>query len=654
MVYGNGTSLFFQQFDQFGNKIGTEGLLTSTNVEAGQNFDIIAVENGGVVIAYETTTDFIQVQSFDIAGGVATQTTDISRTFLVPGLSINGLDPSLSGTTIADVAVHALVFNATTRNLVTFTDLDMATLQSSTVATAFNSDTEQETAILENGNRVVVLNSGGQGGTNVQDVTIHILDGDGASVTTLQFTSGADDEVFQPQITALVGGRFVIAWRSEDGDSDILFAVFEADGTLVTTGASFSNGNDENNDPELVALPDIGFLLFIDRDDAGNQIFAQRFNADGSATGGVTVLNAINGNMGEPVATLLNDGFVALTYLDGDGSPLQVQIIATEALDVVLTDADETVTATVDDDTIEGAGGADSLDGGDGFDTLSFASSDAGVTVDLISGTGTGGDAEGDTYINFENIIGSDFDDTLFGEGSDGTIFGGAGDDSLTGHDGTNELFGGDGDDELFGISGADAMDGGDGIDTANYHIVGNPGVTVNLETGIGSGGIAQGDTYTSIENIIGTGSADNLTGDSGSNVIHADNSVDTVEGGDGEDELFGGDGGDVIFGDDNSFFVSGNTDPEDIIENLVAEPGVAFDDSIYGGAGSDFAYGGFGDDGDNLFGDDGEDSINGGYGDDLIFGGTGADILFGGADVIDETITNSENDELYGGSGMT
>ena len=45
---------------------------------------------------------------------------------------------------------------------------------------------------------------------------------------------------------------------------------------------------------------------------------------------------------------------------------------------------------------LTGVGGADTLDGGAGIDTASYASSLAGVNVSLLTGQGTGGDAQGD------------------------------------------------------------------------------------------------------------------------------------------------------------------------------------------------------------------------------------------------------------------
>src|SRR5437899_8148726 len=66
-------------------------------------------------------------------------------------------------------------------------------------------------------------------------------------------------------------------------------------------------------------------------------------------------------------------------------------------------------------DVIAGLGGADFIDGGAGADTATYAASLAGVNVSLATGQGSGGDAEGDTLANIENLTGSAFDDTLEG-----------------------------------------------------------------------------------------------------------------------------------------------------------------------------------------------------------------------------------------------
>ena len=54
------------------------------------------------------------------------------------------------------------------------------------------------------------------------------------------------------------------------------------------------------------------------------------------------------------------------------------------------------------------------------------------MTVNLTTG-GTGGDAQGDTYANIENVIGSAGADALTGNGLANALNGGAGKDTMTG-----------------------------------------------------------------------------------------------------------------------------------------------------------------------------------------------------------------------------
>ncbi len=108
------------------------------------------------------------------------------------------------------------------------------------------------------------------------------------------------------------------------------------------------------------------------------------------------------------------------------------------------------------DDTLIGGAGADTLDGGAGTDAADYSDSASAVTVNLQTGTGTGGDAQGDTLTNIENIVGSDYADTLTGDSGANTLTGGAGADALFGGDGSDLFVFGTGD-------GADTVDGGAG-----------------------------------------------------------------------------------------------------------------------------------------------------------------------------------------------
>ena len=93
-------------------------------------------------------------------------------------------------------------------------------------------------------------------------------------------------------------------------------------------------------------------------------------------------------------------------------------------------------------DRLDGGAGADRLNGGAGSDRASYRTSDTGVHVDLLTGTATGGHAEGDTFQDIEGIIGSDHSDTLTGGTGNDWLAGKGGDDVLTGGAGRDGLGG--------------------------------------------------------------------------------------------------------------------------------------------------------------------------------------------------------------------
>ncbi|MEQ3745086.1 MAG: calcium-binding protein [Henriciella sp.] len=113
-------------------------------------------------------------------------------------------------------------------------------------------------------------------------------------------------------------------------------------------------------------------------------------------------------------------------------------------------DGDDVLLGGTGWDFLDGGAGADVLDGGDGFDTVRYNDSSAGVTVDL-NGSGTGGDAEGDTYVDIEKVAGSGFDDIITGDDAKNVLRGRGGDDTLDGGLGGDFLEGGRGDDIMTG-----------------------------------------------------------------------------------------------------------------------------------------------------------------------------------------------------------
>ena len=190
---------------------------------------------------------------------------------------------------------------------------------------------------------------------------------------------------------------------------------------------------------------------------------------------------------------------------------------------------DDVITGLAGADRIEGLAGADQIDGGDGTDTAVYRNSGTGVQVNLTTGFGTGGDAQGDVLIRFENIDGSKFNDTL------------------TGNAGANWLAGSFGSDVIEGGGGADLLDGGilGGADTVSY-AGSSAGVTVDLIATTGAGGDAEGDEVYNFQNIIGSAHNDVLNGDNTGNILTGGGGNDTLTGRGGNNTLIGGSGDDT------------------------------------------------------------------------------------------------------------
>ncbi|KAL3848452.1 hypothetical protein ACJMK2_019309 [Sinanodonta woodiana] len=99
-------------------------------------------------------------------------------------------------------------------------------------------------------------------------------------------------------------------------------------------------------------------------------------------------------------------------------------------------------------DTIFGGDGGDLIDGGTGIDTIVFKGdgfNQMGVFVDLRTGKGSGADADGDSYIDIQNIFGSEYNDILHGNDEDNVINGFQGNDYIHPYGSNDILTGGEG-----------------------------------------------------------------------------------------------------------------------------------------------------------------------------------------------------------------
>ncbi len=63
----------------------------------------------------------------------------------------------------------------------------------------------------------------------------------------------------------------------------------------------------------------------------------------------------------------------------------------------------------------------------DGQDTVTYIRSSSGLTINLIWGGASTGEAAGDTFSSIEMVIGSNFNDGIFGDDNTTTLHGMAG-----------------------------------------------------------------------------------------------------------------------------------------------------------------------------------------------------------------------------------
>ncbi len=194
-------------------------------------------------------------------------------------------------------------------------------------------------------------------------------------------------------------------------------------------------------------------------------------------------------------------------------------------------DGKDVISGGAGHDSLAGGAGADNLSGGAGFDAGYYASSNAGVTVDLsLSGPQvSAGDANGDILSGIETLVGSaTAGDELTGD---------SGQNFLSGLGGADNLDGGKGDDALQGGLGADFMFGGAGNDSASYALAA-VGVTIELSiaTPQVSAGEASGDVLVGIESLVGSRFDDIFRGNRSDNSFFGNAGADLLDGKGGND----------------------------------------------------------------------------------------------------------------------
>ena len=470
-------------------------------------------------------------------------------------------------------------------------------------------------ATLSDGSLVVTWESNGQDGSNHGVYGQRYDDAGLAAGGEFRINTTTANQQTGSTVTGLSGGGFVVAWESnlQDGSAYGVYAQrYDENGTAL--GAEFQVNTttwQHQQNPSITALTDGGFLVAWhssnNQDGSGHGVFAQRYAADGTAIGTEFLVNThTTGDQQEvSIAALAGGGIAAVWSSNGqDGSGLGVysKVYRSAPQDLQGSDGNDVLHGGEGDDTLQGFAGADKLTGGIGTDTASYSGSDEEVQVNLEQGLAFKGHAEGDELLGIENVIGSEHDDLLIGDGE------------------ANLLDGTDGHDTLEGRGGADTITGGAGSDVLSY-AGSTAGVTINLHTGTASGGHADGDVFTGVESILGSSHNDVLTGSLNGDMLSGGAGIDELNSGGGNDSVFGGDGADSVragLGDDYAEGELGN-------DTLLGEGG---NDQLHGGGGDDTVVGHEGN--DTLSGGDGSDTLDGKADDDVLEGGAGADLIDG------------------------
>lgn len=117
-------------------------------------------------------------------------------------------------------------------------------------------------------------------------------------------------------------------------------------------------------------------------------------------------------------------------------------------------------------DLMAGGLGADHFIGGAGVDTVTYELFNMSVLASLADNTQNAYGAAGDTFGGVENLLGSGYNDALFGNAEANQLNGSGGNDTLDGGAGNDTLIGGTGNDLMAGSAGYDFEDGGAGNDT--------------------------------------------------------------------------------------------------------------------------------------------------------------------------------------------
>ena len=519
---GSETGVYTQRFNGSGSPLGTETQVNTTTTDYQQYPSIAALSGGGHVVVWHSLNQDgsgygVYAQRFASDGSPAGSETPVntftSGSQYLPevaalaggGYVVAWMDYGQDG---SDSGVYFRRF------------ADDGTALSGEIRANTTTALDQrfpDVAALADGGFVIAWVSNGQDGSGY-GVYLQRYDASGTAFGgEVQVNDFTTNNQFQPTVTALADGGWVVAWTTEDLDGSgyaINSQRFDAGGNALGITGGFT--------ADTLTWLSAGGTSFDGGD--GNDTLAGGAGDD-LLTGGTGTDTASYASA--PAAVTVSLAVTGYQATGGAGSDRLIgfeHLIGSAYADQLAGNAgNNSIDGAEGNDTLVGSIGSDTLTGGAGSDTASYAGFSSAVTASLLSNLVN---FSGGTHAlsGIENLTGSGFNDSLTGSTGANVLDGGAGSDTLTG---------GAGDDTYVVDSAGDVVQevGSGGIDLVQASVTYTLAAEVENLTLIGIAAIEGA----------GNNLANVLTGNSAANILDGGAGNDTLVGGAGNDTMAGG-----------------------------------------------------------------------------------------------------------------
>jgi hypothetical protein len=513
------------------------------------------------------------------------------------GLNFGGSDPSITALTSGNFVIAADLGRQISYRI--YNPFELKLLHEATIPSTGEVN-EIDTAALAGGGFVIAFEKT-YTDTDV-DVRFSLRNADGSLIKEIA-VDGSTANDSKATVVALADGGFAVGWQRLDGtETQMWYAVYNADGSVRKAPAACDTFGSINRDAQMVALKDGGFAVLYEDNGwtsgGATELTYVRFDPDGTQDGYIKISDTIAQGDELLAATVLKDGTVLI--VSGDGGANGLLTLFDPVSGQILQRGD--------------------FDGADGIsDGLELTALPDGGFMMMTAG----GNPIVHRLFARRDHVGDGADDAMAGNGGREYFAGGGGADTISGGGGDDVIDGGAGPDKMYGQGGSDTfelaagtaeageiIEGGAGHDRLRIEaqdlrlvqigsieelvLIVNPAVTA--VTTIGAGQIGTGFSKTlnirgnydvdetvrivmgSVDQlnlsgfgresfgnpvgghgkgggegdsadrllVIGDASAETVTGSSGRDDINAGGGADTLIGGGGVDRLKGGLGNDV------------------------------------------------------------------------------------------------------------